>query len=49
MYIPFLGGEDPETLAHRLAKALDSAINISLGFATADTQHVYKIRQVKGV
>ena len=49
MYIPYVGGDTAEAYAHRLAEGLDSAINISLGSASADTQHVYKIQQVKGV
>ncbi|XP_043477466.1 DNA polymerase zeta catalytic subunit isoform X2 [Leptopilina heterotoma] len=49
IYVPYVGGDDPEDFAHRLAKALDYTINVSLGSAGSDTQHVYKIHQVKGV
>lgn len=49
MYVPYMGGDTAEDFAYRLAEGLDSAINTSLGSASADTQHVYKIQQVKGV
>ncbi|XP_012275886.1 uncharacterized protein LOC105697279 isoform X2 [Orussus abietinus] len=49
MYVPYTGEEDGDSLAYRLAASLDSAINISLGSAGSNIQHVFKIQRVSGV
>ncbi|XP_008215763.1 DNA polymerase zeta catalytic subunit [Nasonia vitripennis] len=49
LYVPYSGQIKADILAYRLAAALDTAINISLGSAKANTQHVYKVHQVSGI
>ncbi|XP_043266558.1 uncharacterized protein DNApol-zeta isoform X2 [Venturia canescens] len=48
LFVPYTGEEDPQILAYRLAASLDAAINVSLGSATSNVQHVYSIQRVSG-
>lgn len=51
LYIPFddSKGESGDRFTYQVATGLDKAINISLGQAHADVQHVFKIVHVKGM
>lgn len=49
MYVPYTGQIPADILAYRLAASLDATINVSLGSARANSQHVYKIQQVSGM
>lgn len=48
-YIPYDGGEPQNGLMYRIASNLDKAINISLGQASSNQQHIYKIVLVSGM
>lgn len=49
MYIPCSIDTNIDSFVYKLAAAIDSAINVSLGSAMSNTQHVYKIQQVSGM
>ncbi|XP_048270033.1 DNA polymerase zeta catalytic subunit isoform X6 [Bombus terrestris] len=49
MYIPCTINNNVNSYMYKLAAAIDSAINVSLGSAISNTQHVYKIQQVSGI
>ncbi|XP_033310586.1 DNA polymerase zeta catalytic subunit isoform X2 [Bombus bifarius] len=49
MYIPCTINDNVNSYMYKLAAAIDSAINVSLGSAISNTQHVYKIQQVSGI
>ncbi|KAJ8682714.1 hypothetical protein QAD02_018506 [Eretmocerus hayati] len=49
LYVPYTGQVRADILAYHLATAIDTAINVSMGSAKANTQHVYKIQQVSGI
>ncbi|KAH0557817.1 hypothetical protein KQX54_012003 [Cotesia glomerata] len=49
LYVPFTGDDNADGLAYRLAASLDAAINISLGSANSNTQHVYQVQRVAGI
>lgn len=49
MYIPCTINNNVNSYMYKLAAAIDSAINVSLGSAISNTQHVYKIQQVSGM
>lgn len=49
MYVPYTGKVNANIFAYRLAASLDTAINVSLGSGSSNTQHVYKIQQVSGM
>ena len=49
LYVPYAGQMKADIMAYQLAASLDAAINISLGSAKANIQHIYKIQQVSGM
>lgn len=49
MYIPCIINDNIDSFMYKLASGIDSAINVSLGSAMSNTQHVYKIQQVSGM
>ncbi|KAK0182998.1 hypothetical protein PV327_001077 [Microctonus hyperodae] len=49
MYVPFTGEDNANAYAYKLAASLDAAINISLGSAASNTQHVYQIQHIAGI
>ncbi|KAK0164996.1 hypothetical protein PV328_003555 [Microctonus aethiopoides] len=49
MYVPFTGEDNANAYAYKLAASLDAAINISLGSAASNTQHVYQIQRIAGI
>ncbi|KAK9875165.1 hypothetical protein WA026_005957 [Henosepilachna vigintioctopunctata] len=48
-FIPYDGTEASNGLMYKIASNLDRAINISLGQASSNTQHVYKMTLVSGI
>ncbi|KOC60944.1 DNA polymerase zeta catalytic subunit [Habropoda laboriosa] len=49
MYVPCTIDHNIDSFMYKLAAAIDSAINVSLGSATSNNQHVYKIQKVSGI
>ncbi|OAD62176.1 DNA polymerase zeta catalytic subunit, partial [Eufriesea mexicana] len=49
LYIPCIVNNNTDSFMYKLAAAIDSAINVSLGSAVSNTQHIYKIQQVSGI
>ncbi|XP_034939803.1 uncharacterized protein DNApol-zeta isoform X2 [Chelonus insularis] len=49
MYVPCTGEDNADGFAYRLAASLDAAINISLGSANSNTQHVYQVQRIAGI
>lgn len=49
MYVPCTVEKNVDSYIYKLAAAMDSAINVSLGSATSNTQHVYNIQRVSGM
>lgn len=52
LYIPYQGNggaNECDIFTYQIATSLDKAINVSLGQATANTEHVFKIVHVKGM
>lgn len=54
LYIPYEGGQSDSTddanrFSYQMAASLDKALNISLGQANADVEHIFKIVHVKGM
>ncbi|XP_078050436.1 DNA polymerase zeta catalytic subunit [Augochlora pura] len=49
IYVPCTIEENTDSYMYRLAAAMDSAINVSLGAAMSKTQHVYKIQRISGI
>ncbi|KAB7506184.1 hypothetical protein Anas_02875, partial [Armadillidium nasatum] len=47
--VPHDGSEDLSNLPYRMALSLDKAINISMGHAESNSQHVFKILPVSGI
>ncbi|XP_047479044.1 mucin-4-like [Penaeus chinensis] len=47
--IPYDGAESLSRLPYILAAALDKALNIALGNANSNAQHVYKVQPVSGI
>ncbi|XP_076378060.1 DNA polymerase zeta catalytic subunit isoform X1 [Megalopta genalis] len=49
IYVPCTIDKNIDNFIYRLAAAMDSAINVSLGSAMSKTQHVYKIHITSGI
>ncbi|KZC10783.1 DNA polymerase zeta catalytic subunit, partial [Dufourea novaeangliae] len=49
IYIPCAIENNVDSFMYKLAAAIDSAINVSLGSAFSKSQHVYKIQRVSGI
>ncbi|XP_017877316.1 DNA polymerase zeta catalytic subunit [Ceratina calcarata] len=49
MYIPCTIDNNVDSFMYKLAAAIDSALNVSLGSAMSNTQHVHKIQRVAGI
>ncbi|XP_076686257.1 DNA polymerase zeta catalytic subunit isoform X1 [Andrena cerasifolii] len=49
MYVPCTIEKSIDSFIYKLAAAMDSAINVSLGSAMSNTQHVYNIQRVSGI
>ncbi|XP_076234619.1 DNA polymerase zeta catalytic subunit [Calliopsis andreniformis] len=49
MYVPCSLEKNVDSFIYKLAAAIDSAINVSLGSAMSNNQHVFRIQQVSGI
>ncbi|CAK9831820.1 DNA polymerase zeta catalytic subunit [Anthophora retusa] len=49
MYVPCTIDHNIDSFMYKLARAIDSGINVSMGSASSNTQHVYKIQKVSGI
>ncbi|XP_012150991.1 DNA polymerase zeta catalytic subunit isoform X2 [Megachile rotundata] len=49
IYIPCIINNNVDSFMYKLAAAIDSGINVSLGSAVSNTQHVYKIQRISGI
>nr|XP_031826946.1 DNA polymerase zeta catalytic subunit isoform X1 [Nomia melanderi] len=49
IYVPCIIEENIDSYMYKLASAIDTAINVSLGSTSSKNQHVYKIQQVSGI
>ncbi|XP_054001717.1 DNA polymerase zeta catalytic subunit isoform X1 [Hylaeus anthracinus] len=49
MYVPCTIENNVDSFMYKLATAIDSAINVSMGSAVSNNQHVYKIQKVSGI
>ncbi|KAK9721214.1 DNA polymerase family B, exonuclease domain [Popillia japonica] len=49
IYIPYDGQIEVDGFMYQIALGLDKAINISLGQASSNTQHVYKVCLISGI
>ncbi|XP_076640510.1 DNA polymerase zeta catalytic subunit isoform X1 [Colletes latitarsis] len=49
IYVPCTIKDNVDSFMYKLATAIDSAINASLGSTTSSTQHVYNVQRVSGI